>query len=340
MDQSLLSRARISAVLAFDRSIWETLQDSPAGTRRFTFSLPRALARHIRAKSICVIIGQSDDNGGLHIGRVKSKSTSTTLDVRFTLDEVSRADQDSLEQIHRDVGLNQAVGILAIRVTPSKSRILLSHLIKSAENRRIIERLSELISNSQRFANAQALEDSAVSLALAVFGIRPADGASAVALTDDRSAASLVRPKEDAVIEHDARWIPGMDLFESHMTGKAVFVRNHERLEVYTANKRDLELLFGVDLIYFNVPRSSIVMVQYKMLQRESDPKHPDEPNPEWIYRPDKQLAKEIDRMKRFAIAQGTKPYRLNSGPFYLKFVQRDAATTSPGFVLSLDHFA
>jgi hypothetical protein len=57
---------------------------------------------------------------------------------------------------------------------------------------------------------------------------------------------------EDSVVEHDARQMPGFDLVESHLTGRAVFTRNDQRLEIFTANRRDLEHVFGVDLIYLN----------------------------------------------------------------------------------------
>ena len=40
-------------------------------------------------------------------------------------------------------------------------------------------------------------------------------------------------------------------------------------MDVFTANKRPLEELFGVDLIYLNKTRGALVMVQYKMLELE-----------------------------------------------------------------------
>jgi hypothetical protein len=60
---------------------------------------------------------------------------------------------------------------------------------------------------------------------------------------------------EDSVIEHDARHLPGFDLVGSDITGRAVFTKDRERLEIFTANRRPLEHVFGVDLIYLNATR-------------------------------------------------------------------------------------
>ena len=83
------------------------------------------------------------------------------------------------------------------------------------------------------------------------------------------------------VVEHDARHVPGYDLVQSDFTGRAVFERRNERLEVLTANRRPLERVFGVDLVYLNVTRKNIVMMQYKMLE----PLRRDGEETDWIAR-------------------------------------------------------
>ena len=90
---------------------------------------------------------------------------------------------------------------------------------------------------------------------------------------------------------------PGYDLAGSDLTGRAVFTKGAERLEVYTANRRSLEHVFGVDLIYLNVTRQNIVMLQYKILEPKRKGAGED-----WIYRPDDQLDTEIERMKKFLL--------------------------------------
>ena len=142
---------------------------------------------------------------------------------------------------------------------------------------------------------------------------------------------------EDAVIEHDARYVSGYELVGSDFTGRAVFERGQERLEVYTANRRPLEKVFGVDLIYLNLTRQNIVMLQYKMLERSNRRGSEDV----WIYRPDANLESEINRMQRFRRKQSPGPfeYRLNSEVFYLKFVKRDGSRKKASITIPIGHF-
>jgi hypothetical protein len=64
-----------------------------------------------------------------------------------------------------------------------------------------------------------------------------------------RTSLGTVRLLEDNIVEHDARSIPGMRLIRADVTGYAEFEGGGDRLRVYTANKRPLEALFGVDLL-------------------------------------------------------------------------------------------
>jgi hypothetical protein len=167
-------------------------------------------------------------------------------------------------------------------------------------------------------------------------------------LIERSPAIATVRVLEDAAIEHDARWMPGWQLTASDLTGRATFQKRDEQLDVFTANKRPLEQLFGVDLIYLNQTRGSLVMLQYKMLEPEKR-RHSrvaaamleddDVDDQDWLVRIDRQFNDELERMRCFdrdLAPDG--PYRLNSGAFYFKLVRRNAATNSAGILLSLGH--
>jgi len=136
--------------------------------------------------------------------------------------------------------------------------------------------------------------------ALEIFGLQndAQPGKQAIAVAD-KTEVSAYWLREDSVIEQDARSIPAFEMTKLHVTGRALFRRGNEVLEVITANRRPLERVLGVDLIYHNVVRRCLVMVQYKMLDpaTKRDPGFP----PDWIYRPDRNLTKEIQRMKVFA---------------------------------------
>jgi hypothetical protein len=194
------------------------------------------------------------------------------------------------------------------------------------------------LSSPKYYRGMDAMQEDAVQTALRTFGLSADDQAVSVELVAGQNTAlARVNIVEDAVVEHDARHVPGYDLIDSDVTGHAVFERGFERLDVFTANRRPLENVFGVDLVYLNTTRQNVVMVQYKMLEpvkrkgSESD----------WVYRPDANLDSETKRMRKFAKAHppGSFEYRLNPQVFYLKFVKRDGALRNAGIIMPVDHF-
>lgn len=198
--------------------------------------------------------------------------------------------------------------------------------------------VAESLSVPKRFRGNAALQEDAVQTALAAFGLTSNDQALKVELVEGRATAlGRVAIMEDSVVEHDARSVPGYSLIQSDVTGRAVFQKGEDQLEVFTANRRDLEHCFGVDLIYVNLTKQNVVMLQYKML--EAAKKSGD--ITDWVYRPDSQLDVEIARMSVFATAHspGPKEYRLNPQVFYMKFVKRDALLGDGGIIMPLDHF-
>ncbi|MBI2266469.1 MAG: hypothetical protein HYU64_15115 [Armatimonadetes bacterium] len=142
---------------------------------------------------------------------------------------------------------------------------------------------------------------------------------------------------EDNLIVHDARFVPGYRLFRSDATGHAVFVRGRERLDVYTANRGPLEKMLGVDLIYVNVSKQNVVMVQYKMLEKE-EPAADDDDHPVWVFRPDKRFYAEKDRMIDLRREASPQDYRLNPEPFYFKFAKRFQGGSQGSILLPLEH--
>ena len=191
--------------------------------------------------------------------------------------------------------------------------------------------VAESLSSPKRYRNTAALQEDAVRTALRAFGLAPDDKAASVDLAEGRETAlARVSIMEDSAVEHDARYVPGYDLIESHLTGRAVFTKNGQRLEIFTANRRELEHVFGVDLIYLNATHQNIVMLQYKMLEptKKGD-------DTDWIYRPDATLDGEIKRMRKFAATHlpGPCEYRLNPAVFCLKFVKRNGMIRGGGVI-------
>ncbi|MDD2180525.1 hypothetical protein OIN59_24080 [Acidovorax sp. D2M1] len=137
------------------------------------------------------------------------------------------------------------------------------------------------------------------------------------------------------MIEHDARRFPDFELVGSDATRRAIFHKGQQTLEVITANRKKLEEVFGVDLIYINHFHDNLVMVQYKMLQHDGAGGRDD-----WTYTQDRHLSKQLGAMHRFSrrAVSSKKTYRLSDDFFYLKFVRR-YGDSEPSFLLPLEHF-
>lgn len=134
--------------------------------------------------------------------------------------------------------------------------------------------------------------------------------------------------QEESTIQHDLfSWDGAPD---AHVSGVSTFNQGRRRLEVIYANRNALEKTLGVDLIYYNQAFNSFVLVQYKLMSEESDG--------QFIYRPDGQLAKELERMDEFCGGfpdneklTNDQDYRLSDDPFLLKLVPNKGLAPSSG---------
>lgn len=342
------------AILRLSLEEW----DAVAGTRlrgtRFSLNFPHEDARSGQRGGL-VLITTSGSQPTLRIGVIGSIGATATFDTRVVFDLVSIIRPRSLHELLGSITaseLRSPRGRLAEselkfeRITTKLGEALISAIAGDPANVPALVRVLAALRKPKRYDNARAMQRDAVRLAIKAFG---GGEASAIALPGDDTAIATVRILEDAAIEHDARWMPGWRLADSDLTGRATFEKSGERLEVFTSNKRPLEELFGVDLIYLNQTRGALVMVQYKMLEGTSSTRDPDgalfvsdeetEPR-EWICRIDDQFTDELARMRIFdrdLAPDG--PYRLSSGAFFFKFVRRRASADSAGIVLSLGHF-
>jgi hypothetical protein len=100
-----------------------------------------------------------------------------------------------------------------------------------------------------------------------------------------------------------------------------LFVYNETKLTVILANKLSIEHQLGVDLVYVNETLKAVVFVQYKMFRGVDG---------EDGYRPEKNLANEINRMDALAAAlakaghdESCNGYRFGSDPFFMKFCKK-----------------
>jgi hypothetical protein len=345
---------RPCAILRLTTQEWAVLSESKRGLNEFTIARSHSLFEHLKVPTLCLIYAAQNGNPpwrwkqpdkGL-IGILRSPVAISSLETRVRVTravEISPATEYELaaliqEQPHtKNLQDRLSLEEPFIVLSPKLSRTVITALLEIPANQGPLRVVSSFLSTQKRFASPAAMQEDAISSALKAFGV-PADTiASELYLVPNRETGlARVGIREDAVIQHEARQIPGFRFVGSDLTGSAFFVSDTDRLEVITANRLELEEVFGVDLIYLNLTKRNLVMVQYKMLEPVKAGKDTD-----WVYRPDGKLEDEIGRMDSFSLHASTTSadYRLNTQPFYLKFVKRNALLAQGSIITPLDHF-
>ena len=332
-------------VLQLESEEWSGLLKSRHGAREFTIVRHHGMLEGCSLPTACLVLGRDGSRSQARFGIISSRASVATLQSRIKIRRAGRIQPDSKDHLLRIVSRQPFKRMLRARMTSDRSVVTLSPKLSSylmevlsniAANRTPMQAVSSLLSCPRTFGSIASLQEDAVQTALRAFGLSKHNRAVDLQLSNETALARL-DIVEDRVIEHDARSVPGYSLIQSHVTGRAIFARGMERLEIYTANRGRLESLFGVDLIYLNLTRKNIVMVQYKMLEKTKvNGKQID-----WIYRPDSKLSTQIHRMHKFGKTHPLRnyEYRLNPQVFYLKFVKRDASLRSSAITIPIDHY-
>lgn len=352
------------AILRLDAGDWAALSSSRRGIGEFTIAIHHGAFASLKAPTLCLLIADADRGPKIMVGVIGNPSAVTTIQSRVKIKRVFPIEPSSPQGLIELLENQTHVTALRARLVERDELTMLSaklsgHIVEMLatidENDVALRSISSSLSVPRRVRGNAALQEQSLRTALRAFGLSteaPADevellsedetAIARVSVDEDREfgayavpasrRVSRIRAIEDSFVEHEARWVRGMDLVGSDATGRAIYSRGDERLEVITANRRSLEHALGVDLIYINRVRSNVVMVQHKMLESSGGG---------WVYRPDSQFDKEIERMEAFARpGHGSEAeYRLHSGVFYLKFVKRDASIRQGGILMPLDHF-
>ena len=334
-------------IFRFSEDEWWDLEQSYNGLQRFTIARSRSLLDHVGVPTGCLLYADDySDEQVAYFALLSTRSSVSTLETRVKIERAHKIHPANTQELLSLIDDKAMATNLRKRLDEFDSVIPLSpalsveiiNVLASDENNRVAMRTTMVASDMpKQYSNTSTLQQDAVTMALRTFGIQPHERASFLEIDPDRdSALSRINIWEDAVIQQHARQIPGFELAGSDVTGRAIFEKGTEKLEVITANKLPLEEVLGVDLIYYNATKKNIVMVQYKMLEAIKSNSETD-----WIYRPNNQLRKELVRMKQFsdAFAPGPLEYRLNPQVFYLKFVKRDAILGQSTITMPIDHF-
>lgn len=150
----------------------------------------------------------------------------------------------------------------------------------------------------------------------------------------------IVKLREDMIINYDVNDEKLLKDLNKNMyiNSKTIYANpsKTEKISVYLADKNELEEVFGVDIIYVNHIQNNIVMVQYKMLEKNGE---------RWVFRDNnKQLEEEIARMDKINNILNTNyteaSYRINPTPFFLRFIKRNPIKNKViSFIITLEHY-
>jgi hypothetical protein len=134
------------------------------------------------------------------------------------------------------------------------------------------------------------------------------------------------RTIEDRQIDHDARTMLGWLTGQTRHVSWRTFSGFGQRLLVANANRNTGETTLGVDLIYHNVTRGSLILVQYKRLDAAKNGYY------YYYYYPDSdpKLARELVRMRavdRYVMryARADDDFRLHPKPCWIKLCHPQA---------------
>lgn len=332
-------------VIRFDDVFSESLHNSRQGFEHLTIVKPHSVLKDFKVPTLCLMEIREQGATRCYLATAARKAAVSTFDSRLTIKKLRSLTSRSLLNLGGKL-IDARMKSLFVERMPADGHFaklspkLSSHLIKAlsadSENQAALETALGELPKLRQAPNVNWAQEDAIQTAMDVFGMRGNPIATEIAIKRGTSSGlGLVGAHiyEDNVVHADASRLQGFDAIAPDVTGRAVFQKGDERLVIYTANKLPLEEMLGVDLIYINETRGSVVMVQYKMLEEDK------KGNGDWLYRPDPQLRKEISRMKIPANQVAVSDYRLSRDPFFFKFVKRKVVDDShQSFLISLAH--
>lgn len=334
------------ALLKQNEGFIYALKDTRRSLEHCTLIFPHDSIHGLKLPAICLLQTSEGQKDYCYLVTITKKMSVSTFDTRLTFKKFRLLKHSSFDEIKKaftgircqklwDEKVKKLNGLSLL--TPKLSSSLLKVLADDEGNQAAIEAAASLFPKINPKSNHSWAQEDAILGAMKAFGIKNDITPDKILLKKGSTSAlgtMGVYLYEDNVVHADATELPGFERITSDMTGKAVFSKGDEQLIIYTANKLPLEKMLGVDLIYINNTKGSIVMLQYKMLEEANSDNGKD-----WIYRPDAQLKDEIARMNIPRCKINDNEYRMEPNPFYFKFVKRKLNNnTEMSFVLTLGH--
>lgn len=173
-------------------------------------------------------------------------------------------------------------------------------------------------------------ERDALTLAFEFAGIAPPEEELARSLEADASVglataidSYFLFDTEDDLLTVDLRRFDGRGELPLQRASVARYERDGVAITVANVNKKPLESVLGVDLVYWDEINSVFTLLQYKRLTRNS---RTDATRTPWAYRNRREVQRQLDLMKLPRQRRRTsRDWRLSPSPFWFKFVRADA---------------
>lgn len=307
------------------------LKESADNREHITLALRHNYFEKTRKNSICILELNCKNKVSVTeylLGVVTNKAAITTFETRVSINSLSKIYMSSFvdlslkfkdEKIEKTFKNKLSSELEVINLTSATSKATIHALLEDENNHYALSKISKILNISKSKDYTDLVQEDAENMALKIFGIDV-----------NKKTRYESRLYEDNIIQTDLNNLEGFTKVAADYTGRVCYIKDQERLTIYHSNKLPLEKMLGVDLIYINETTDSVVMIQYKMLEREYG---------DWVFRPDLQVTKEISRMKLPDSSGNHEGYRLNSNPFFFKFIKREAEGLGSSFVISLDHY-
>ncbi len=140
---------------------------------------------------------------------------------------------------------------------------------------------------------------------------------------------------EEELLPLDLQRFDGKLVGNQRAASVAVFVDKggENRLMVMSVNKKPIELVLGVDLLYWDQVHDAFTFVQYKRLEKVES----GNPNGgyEWVYGRRAEIVKQLALMPiGRQVAKLASEWRAFGTPFWFKFVRGDAGSKLDGKTL------
>jgi len=334
-------------LIRFNEEFSEVLYNPKHGFEHLTIVKPHPTLEGLNLPTVCLLETQNQGVTKCYLATVIYKTVVSSFDSRLTIKKLRSVKPSSLQKILGKITNNDMKCWLREHnlakdtffiLSPKLSKNLVRKLADNPDNNTALEVALSMLFESRNEHNNNWAQQDAIMLCLDIFGIRSKKRPHKIIPKHVKPPSPKVSESylhEDNVVHRDALKLPGFDYISHDVTGRAIFKKKNEQLIIYTANKLPLERMLGIDLIYINQTRGNIVMIQYKMLEEGEQ----DRSTQDWLFRPDKQLYKQIARMQLPPSEVASTDYRLNSNPFFFKFVKRRRMNKEhQSFLVSLDH--